>query len=133
MNCFKISFRVYHEDTDIGGVVYNANYLKYMERARSECLLALGINQRQLIDDDIMFVVHRAELDFKKAAKFSELITVVSSIENFRPASLDFNQRVCDENETVDYCVGKICVACVTRAFKPCAIPDFIIQEFKNG
>ena len=74
---FSWQVRVYYEDTDRGGVVYYANYLRYFERARSEWLRSLGVNQERLAAvQGIGFVVARAEIDFKAGARLDELLTV---------------------------------------------------------
>ena len=77
MNTFKFQVRVYYEDTDRGGVVYYANYLRYFERARSEWLRSLGVNQEHLAAvEGIGFVVARAEIDFRAGARLDDLLTV---------------------------------------------------------
>ena len=77
MNPFQFQVRVYYEDVDVGGVVYYANYLRYFERARSEWLRSLGVNQEQLATvEGIGFVVVRAEIDYKIGARLDDLLTV---------------------------------------------------------
>ena len=77
MNTFNFQVRVYYEDTDRGGVVYYANYLRYFERARSEWLRSLGVNQERLAAvEGIGFVVARAEIDFKVGARLDDLLSV---------------------------------------------------------
>ncbi len=77
MNTFNFQVRVYYEDVDIGGVVYYANYLRYFERARSEWLRSLGVNQERLAAvEGIGFVVARAEIDFKAGARLDDLLSV---------------------------------------------------------
>lgn len=90
--------RVYYEDTDVGGVVYYANYMKYMERARSEMLRALGIDQAEMLDynnaEDVSFVVRRAEIDYKGAAKFDDCLVVRTEIIDVRGASIIMKQEI---------------------------------------
>ena len=77
MNPFQFQVRVYYEDIDIGGVVYYANYLRYFERARSEWLRSLGVNQERLAAvEGIGFVVARAEIDFRTGARLDDLLDV---------------------------------------------------------
>jgi len=86
--------RVYFEDTDAGGVVYNANYLKFYERARTEFLRSLGFEQDDLLAQNIVFVVRNINIDFVKAARFNEILIVDSKIESLKKASLFFNQEI---------------------------------------
>jgi len=75
LNPFKIQVRVYYEDVDIGGVVYYANYLRYFERARSDWLRSLGVNQeRMAVVEGVGFVVARAEMDFRAGARLDDLL-----------------------------------------------------------
>jgi tol-pal system-associated acyl-CoA thioesterase len=84
--------RVYYEDTDAGGIVYHANYLKYCERARSDCLRVLGIHQAAL--DDVFFVVRRMACDFLKPARLDDLLEVETRMAGLSGARLDLDQRV---------------------------------------
>ena len=81
MTQFLWPIRVYYEDTDSGGVVYYANYLKFMERARTEWLRKHGFEQDKLIEtDNILFAVRKAEVDFKLPARFNQSLQVASQI-----------------------------------------------------
>ena len=91
MTAHIYKIRVYHEDTDLGGIVYYANYFKFIERARSELLMGLGIDQANLIKDGFFFVVRRVEANFLKSAKLSELITVKTKLKNIRGAVIDLS------------------------------------------
>ena len=86
--------RVYYEDTDAGGIVYNANYLKFMERARTEFLRAGDIEQDVLLQAGIAFVVSRTEIDFRSAARFNELLTVLTQVTEVKRASMRFSQQI---------------------------------------
>ncbi len=80
---FKWSVRIYFEDTDSGGVVYHSNYLKFMERARTEWLRSLDLNQADLKKKDkIMFVVAKVNIDYKKAASFNDELDIETSLDN---------------------------------------------------
>ncbi|QSX31428.1 tol-pal system-associated acyl-CoA thioesterase [Shewanella cyperi] len=130
---FNWPISVYYEDTDAGGVVYHSNYLNFFERARTEWLRSLGISQTALLQDDIAFVVRRAELDFRKAAKFEQNLMVQTRVIELKKASLVFHQRLVDGDD-VCYCEGTILVACVALSkMRPHAIPPFIAQEFTQG
>ena len=93
---FSWQVRVYYEDVDIGGVVYYANYLRYFERARSEWLRSLGVNQERLAAvEGIGFVVARAEVDFKAGARLDDLLSVtVKMVEKKKPIS-GWSSRCC--------------------------------------
>ncbi len=127
--------RVYYEDTDCGGVVYYANYLKFMERARTEYLRARGYEQGPLRrDQGILFTVHSLQVDFRSPARFNDALDVTASITEARRASLTFNQRIRRSGETAVLCQGVVRIACVDAAsFKPAPIPEIIRTELLNG
>lgn len=133
MTQFLWPIRVYYEDTDSGGVVYYANYLKFMERARSEWLRSLGFEQDELIEtDNVIFAVRKAELDFQLPARFNQSLQVNSKIQHFGRASLTFDQQIVLLPEGNTLCSGVIKVACLeASSFKPCAIPERIIRELQ--
>ncbi|MDX3774929.1 tol-pal system-associated acyl-CoA thioesterase [Chromatiaceae bacterium AAb-1] len=110
---FNFPVRVYYEDTDAGGIVYYANYLKFFERARTEWLRALGIEQDFLLSRNIAFVVTQVLMDNKKAAKFNELLTVSSQISTLKQASVVFVQQIHNASGE-KICTAQIKVACVS-------------------
>ncbi len=87
-------FRVYYEDTDFSGFVYHANYLKFLERGRTDFLRALGITQSSLHRDGVVFVVARMALDFLRPARMDDMLTIATTIEEVRGASMRMNQEV---------------------------------------
>ena len=91
--------RVYYEDTDAGGVVYHSNYLKYCERARSDCLRLLGIHQHQF--EDMGFVVRRMVCDFLKPARLDDLVMVETRFLAMAGARLELSQKVVLGNNTL--------------------------------
>ena len=112
--------RVYYEDTDAGGIVYNANYLKFMERARTEFLRAGDIEQDVLLQAGIAFVVSRTEIDFRSAARFNELLTVL------KRASMRFSQQILAADGRL-ITQAMVQIACVSHPqMKPVAIPEKI-------
>jgi acyl-CoA thioester hydrolase len=130
---FKWPIFVYYEDTDAGGVVYHSNYLKFFERARTQWLTALGINQTALLQQDIAFVVKHADINFRRAAKFEQNLIVESKVIELKKASLVFYQGLLDEQGNC-YCEGKISIACISLSrMRPIAIPQHIVQEFKRA
>jgi acyl-CoA thioester hydrolase len=128
--------RVYYEDTDSGGVVYHANYLKFMERARTEWLRSLGFEQDQLVKQHgVIFAVRAASLDFHKPARFNDRLEVSVRIAEKRPASIGFEhnvRRAGPERELV--CAGHVRVACLEAdTFRPRPIPKPIFGEFPDA
>ncbi len=136
---FSWPVRVYYEDTDNGGVVYYANYLKFMERARTEWLRARGVEQDVLIEQEgVIFAVCSVQLDYLKPARFNQQLSVSVSVAEVGKASLTFDQTVnlitTEGNVAVKsdllLCQGQIRVACLNaNSFKPRAIPASIRQE----
>ncbi|WP_144214039.1 tol-pal system-associated acyl-CoA thioesterase [Shewanella donghaensis] len=130
---FTWPISIYYEDTDAGGVVYHSNYLNFFERARTEWLKAMGVNQSKLLAEDIAFVVKHAELDFKVAARFEQNLTVESRVIELKKASLVFKQCLVDDKGTI-YCEATIIVACIALSrMRPRAIPSNIVQEFNRA
>ncbi len=128
MSQFIWPVRVYYEDTDSGGVVYYANYLKFMERARTECLRAMGFEQDELRrDQGVLFAVHSVQIDFKRPAVFNDALEVSAEIHAQRRASLSFLQEVRRAGEDAVLCSGRVCIACVdARSFKAVPIPESV-------
>lgn len=130
MNKFIWPIRVYYEDTDAVGVVYHANYLNFLERARTEMLRAKGIEQTELkIKSAIIFAVRSVKVDYLKPAHFNDLLEVSTEITLVRKASLIFEQTI--SRAGVVLCKAEIYVACIDSCtLKPKAIPDNLIAEF---
>ena len=92
---FTWPIRVYYEDTDLGGVVYYANYLKFLERARTEWLRAVGVDQRELLAERrLIFVIVRAALDYRSPARFDDLLYVTAALAGRRRTTLTFDQTI---------------------------------------
>lgn len=120
---FKWPVRIYYEDTDAGGIVYNANYLKYLERARTEWLRKLHIEQDVLLKQDVAFVVRRVDIEFRHAARFNQLLQVTCTVAQVKRASLIFDQSIVDEAGQV-IVTAQVTIACVAiSAMKPIQIP----------
>jgi len=126
------SVRVYYEDTDAGGIVYYANYLKFLERARTEWLRSFGVEQDILLQQDIGFVVKRVEMDNIHPAYFNQLLCISSQIVELKRASLVFQQEIYNDNNQ-KLVSALIRVACVDfKKMKPMAIPKTILGEFER-
>ncbi|MGL6172372.1 MAG: tol-pal system-associated acyl-CoA thioesterase, partial [Vibrio sp.] len=101
MKTFRWPVTVYYEDTDAGGVVYHANYLKFFERARTEMLRAFGVNQQSLLQQNTGFVVRHMEIDFLKGAKLDDHLEVITYVSELRKASLTFCQELVNPDGAV--------------------------------
>ncbi len=132
-NEFVWPVRVYYEDTDAAGVVFYANYLNFMERARTEWLRKIGFEQDKLKQEkNILFAVRNVTIDYLKPAYFNELLSVRSKLIDQRPASLVFNQSIFNDNN-VKLCVAEIKIACLNSInMKPEPIPETILTEFDH-
>ena len=130
---FNWPVRIYYEDTDSGGVVYYANYLKYMERARTEYLRHLGFEQDVLIkNENLIFAVRSVQADYHKPARFNDEINISTRVVELKKASILFEQQVTHRDSQLLLCEGKIRVAALTAdSFKPCAIPQFIRESIR--
>lgn len=126
--------RVYYEDTDSGGVVYYANYLKFMERARTELLRSLGFEQDQLIKEQgVIFAVHSLAVKYKKPAVFNDALLVKTRVSHCGRASLDFSQVVVRAADETELCLAEIKVACIhAERFTPVVMPGIILSKIKR-
>ncbi len=124
--------RVYYEDTDAGGVVFYANYLKYFERARTEMLRAMGYEQDELmVDAGIIFVVRSVQVDYLRSARFNELIQVSAEVVLVKKASLTFEQLITRGDDVL--CKSIIRIACLdVNILRPKAIPENLLELLKN-
>jgi acyl-CoA thioester hydrolase len=115
MTNFIWPVRVYYEDTDAGGVVYYANYLKFMERARTEWLRALGVEQDQLREQEgLLLMVHSLSVRYRKPAKFNEALLVSVQIKHLGKAKITLVQHVSRQDEIL--CECDVTIACVDEA-----------------
>ena len=126
--------RVYYEDTDAGGVVYYANYLKYIERARTEHLRELGFELATIANESgLVFVVKSVKADYLLPAFLDDTIEVQTSIELVRHASLIFAQKITNiEKNTVLFKAEVKVVSVLKNNLKPCAFPQEIMEKL-NG
>ena len=128
---FTFRCRVYFEDTDAGGIVYYVNYLKFMERARTERLRDLGFLQSTLAEEGLLFVVHSAEARYHAPARLDDELVVSAEVVELNRASLRFRQQVRRAADDVLLCEGQFMVACVCADnLKPRAIPPTLHAAF---
>lgn len=126
---FTYPIRVYYEDTDAGGVVYHANYLKFFERARTEMLRARGFEQDDIrANDGVIFAVRSVQVDYLRPALFNNLLQVSSDVTEIKKASLTFNQQINRDGEPL--CTGIIRIACLdAHTLRPKAIPEYLYES----
>lgn len=119
-----LDIRVYYEDTDAAGVVFYANYLKFFERGRTEWLRRLGVNQSDLAaNDQRMFVVKNAQINYIKPARFDDLLTIRSRITRLGRASINFAQTATLGDEAL--CESTVEICCIdTSTFRPAGLPQ---------
>ena len=122
--------RVYWEDTDGGNVVYYANYLRFMERARTEWLRSLGIEQTPLKEQQgILMVVAHVDVSYRRPARYGDLLQVVSGVSEVGKVSLTFEQRIYRDAAGGELLLdGKVKVGCIdASSFKPKALPKMVV------
>ena len=130
---FSWPTRVYWEDTDAGGVVYHAQYLAFLERARTEWLRARGYGQDQLRDShDLVFAVRAMRIDFRLPARLDDLLQVTVALSECRKASLVIAQRVVREDGTLLVDAEVRVAALRASSFKPVAIPEAMYAELQT-
>jgi len=129
LNAFSWPVRVYYEDTDAAGVVFYANYLKFMERARTEWLRALGFEQTELNHEHgVVFVVRALTIEFLRPALFNDMLDVTVEFTGARGSLIELAQAVRRGREPL--LTSQVKVACVnTRSFKPVRIPRPVIEK----
>ena len=129
MTIFHWPVRVYYEDTDAGGVVFYANYLKFFERARTEMLRSLGFEQDQMIaEQKLIFVVRSVQIDYLKPARFNEAIDVTAEVTLIKKVSLNFKQVITRGEDVL--CKGNVRIACLdAETLKPKTIPEDLLQQ----
>ena len=132
MNEFSISVRVYLEDTDAGGIVYYVNYLKFMERARTEFLRSLGFEFAALSADQLQFVVHSVDAQYRKPARMDDALTITAAVDQLARTYIVFHQQVRRGDDIL--CDARIKVACVdTRQLRPAALPAPVKDQFSQA
>ena len=124
--------RVYYEDTDAGGVVFYANYLKFFERARTEMLRAMGYEQDKLmINPGIVFAVRSVQVEYLKSARFNEQIEVSAEVVIAKRASLTFEQLITRGDDVL--CTSMTRIACLdANTLRPKGIPKILQELLKN-
>ena len=127
---FKYKFRIYYEDTDSGGVVYYANYLKYLERARSEAIYSLGLTNTKLQKDyGTLIIVKSCNIEYKKPARFEDELEIISSVLTKTKTSFTMKQIIKKDEEIISE--ADVQLVTVNKEGKPVKIPE-ILEKFLN-
>ncbi|WP_417542544.1 tol-pal system-associated acyl-CoA thioesterase [Methylophaga thalassica] len=132
MQEFVWPIRVYYEDTDSGGVVYHSQYVNFMERARTEWLRTLGVEQSTLRQEQgLLFAVHSMQINYRRPAVFNDLLQVISRLQKRSGASIVFEQSIYRGEELL--CDALVRVASLNaETFRPKPIPNFILTELHS-
>jgi acyl-CoA thioester hydrolase len=123
-----MEIRVYYEDTDAGGVVYYANYLKYFERGRTEYFRERGIEVASYAATGVLFVVAHAEIDYRAAARYNDLLDLETEVVDFSRASLTFSHLIRVRGTERVIAEGWVRLVCVDDRFKPRRLPEEVVQ-----
>ena len=127
---FFHSVKVYYEDTDAGGVVYYANYLKYLERARTEALSTIGLSNLQIRDKfGALIIVKSCNIEYKKSAKLEDELKIRSFIKSVSKTSFHMNQIITNGETTI--VEAQVHLVFVNENSKPVKVPDIIFDNFK--
>ena len=130
MKDFYIEDKIYYHDTDCGGVVYYANYLKHLEEARTEYFSSRGIDLKKLANKNIWFVVSKVEINYKIPAKYQDIIKLYVKVNNIKSASIEFYQEI--KRENILLVQSKTILVCVGTDSKPIAIPEEIKRSLSS-
>ena len=127
---FFYKVKVYYEDTDSGGVVYYANYLKYMERARTEALFSIGYSNTKIQKEfESLIIVKSCNIEYKKSAFLEDELTIRSFVKSITKTSFFMNQIITRDNDTI--VEAQVHLVFINKDGKPVKIPDEIYSKFK--
>ena len=125
------SLQVYYEDTDMASIVYYANYLKFIERARSTMVLEAGIDQLEMQQEGLIFAVKKVEADYKASAKLNDTLRVETNLQQLTGAKIVFSQDVY-RGDTLIFC-ALVTVVCITNAGKIARFPAKIRAKLESA
>jgi len=114
--------RIYYHDTDCGGVVYYANYLKYLEEARTEYMRERGLDLKELAGTGLLFVVKKVEIEYKSPARYADLLEISTKLGRLRNVSFEFLQEVKRDDKLL--IAATTTLVCIDKDFKPCAMRE---------
>ena len=129
-NNFFHKLKVYYEDTDAGGVVYYANYLKFLERARTEALVTLGFNNKKIKEDfGSLIIVKSCNIDYKISAHLEDELSIRSFVKSVTKTSIFMNQFISRGEDLI--AEAKVHLVFINKEGKPMKIPNSLFQDFK--
>jgi len=129
---FEIPIRVYIEDTDAGGIVFYGNYLRFFERARTDFLRSLGIEQSSTIEANLIFVVRQVSLDYKLPARLDDILSVSCAVKRIRPMRVVFRQSATRSSDGANLVNGEVEVVAVSvDTLKPRALPEKLLNALQ--
>lgn len=128
-----ILVKIYYEDTDCGGVVYYANYLRYFERARTEFLESRGVSLKALMEEGIYFVVAEAELKYRAPGIYGDILAVGTSVDRAGPASITFSHDVRRESTGEGLVEATVKLGCVGSDMKPVKLRRDVMEAVTSG
>ena len=127
---FKYNTKVYYEDTDAAGIVYYANYLKFLERARSEAIYSMGLTNKKLLNDHgTIIIVKSCKIDYKKPAKFEDSLEIISEIKTISKSSFTMDQIIKRNEEIISE--AETVLVTINTEGKPIRIPN-VLKKFLN-
>jgi acyl-CoA thioester hydrolase len=126
-----MEIKIYYEDTDCGNVVYYANYLRYMERARTEYMAARGVSVKALMDDGTLFMITRAEVDYRSSARYGDTLLVETWVSEITGATLTFQHAMKEKTTGKLITECKAIAVCVGPANKPKRIPRDVSEKLR--
>ena len=127
---FFFNIKVYYEDTDAGGIVYYANYLKYLERARTEALFSIGFSNKKILDQfNSLIIVKSCNIEYKKSAHLEDELKIRSFVKSITKTSFFMNQIITKDEDTI--IEAQVHLVFVNNHGKPVKIPDEIYLKFK--
>ena len=128
---FNFNIKVYYEDTDAGGVVYYANYLKFLERARSDAIYSLGFSNKELLQDHgILLIVKSCNIEYKKPAQLEDLLEISSEATSFTKTSILMKQLILKNKDLISE--AEVHLVAVDKKGKPTKIPDQLKRKLEN-
>lgn len=127
----SLTKKIYYHDTDCGGVVYYANYLKHLEEGRTEYFSEAGISVKAVADEGTYLVVARVDIRYRSPARYQDTITVETEIADIRRASILFRQRIVREKTVL--VEADTALVCVGRDFRPRPVPEDLMKRIRTG
>ncbi len=123
-----MKIKIYYHHTDCGGVVYYANYLKFLEEARTEYLAETGVSVKDYAERGTLFAVARQEIDYKLPAYYADTLEIDTRISNVSGVRMEFDYEIKNQNNKI-ICLAKTILVCIDKNFKPKAIPEEVRER----